>query len=34
MPAQHMDMALEIARYEIIEADHAYWGEIPGFPGV
>ena len=27
-------MALELARYEIIEDDHSYWGEIPGFQGV
>jgi predicted RNase H-like HicB family nuclease len=34
MLAQYIDMALELARYDIIEDDHAYWGEIPGFQGV
>ncbi len=34
MLAQYIDMALELARYEIIEDDNSYWGEIPGFQGV
>ena len=34
MLAQYLDMALEMARYEIIEDDHSCWGEIPGFQGV
>lgn len=34
MLAQYIDLALELARYEIIEDDHSYWGEIPGFQGV
>ena len=34
MLAQYLDMALEMAHYEIIEDDHTYWGEIPGFQGV
>ena len=34
MLAQYIDMAMELARYEIIEDDHAYWGEIPGYQGV
>jgi predicted RNase H-like HicB family nuclease len=34
MLAQYIDMALELARYEIIEEDNSYWGEIPGFQGV
>jgi predicted RNase H-like HicB family nuclease len=34
MLAQYIDMVLELARYEIIEDDHSYWGEIPGFQGV
>jgi len=34
MLAQYIDMALELARYEIIEDDKSYWGEIPGFQGV
>ncbi len=32
--AQYQDTALEVARYEIIEDDGSYWGEIPGFQGV
>ena len=34
MLAQYIDMALELARYEIIEDDSSFWGEIPGFQGV
>jgi predicted RNase H-like HicB family nuclease len=34
MLAQYLDMALELARYDIIEDDNSYWGEIPGFQGV
>jgi predicted RNase H-like HicB family nuclease len=34
MLAQYLDLAVEMARYEIIEDDHSYWGEIPGFQGV
>jgi predicted RNase H-like HicB family nuclease len=34
MLAQYLELALELARYEIIEDDHSYWGEIPGFQGV
>jgi predicted RNase H-like HicB family nuclease len=34
MLAQYIDMAVELARYEIVEDDHSYWGEIPGFQGV
>jgi predicted RNase H-like HicB family nuclease len=34
MLAQYLDLAMEMARYEIIEDDHSYWGEIPGFQGV
>ena len=34
MLAQYIEMALELAWYEIITDDHAYWGEIPGFEGV
>ena len=33
MLAQYIDMALELARYEIIEDDSSFWGEIPGFQG-
>ena len=34
MLAQYLDKALELARYEIVEDDGDYWGEIPGFQGV
>ena len=34
MPATFIDSAVESARYEIVEDDGSYWGEIPGFPGV
>jgi predicted RNase H-like HicB family nuclease len=34
MLAQYLELAIEMARYEIIEDDRSYWGEIPGFQGV
>jgi predicted RNase H-like HicB family nuclease len=34
MLAQFLDFAMELARYEIIEDDGSYWGEIPGFQGL
>ena len=34
MLARLIDTAMELATYEIIEADGSYWGEIPGFQGV
>ena len=34
MLAQFLEMAMELARYEIIEDDGSYWGEIPNFQGV
>ena len=34
MLAQFLDVAMELACYEIIEDDGTYWGEIPGFQGV
>jgi predicted RNase H-like HicB family nuclease len=34
MLARYIDTAMELAVYEIIEDDGAYWGEIPGFQGV
>ena len=34
MLAQFLDAAMEIAKYEIIEDDNSYWGEIPGVQGV
>jgi predicted RNase H-like HicB family nuclease len=34
MLARFIDTAMEMAKYEIIEDDGSYWGEIPGFQGV
>lgn len=34
MLAQYLEKVMELARYEIIEDDGQYWGEIPGFDGV
>jgi predicted RNase H-like HicB family nuclease len=34
MLAQFLDVAMELANYEIIEDEDAYWGEIPGLQGV
>jgi predicted RNase H-like HicB family nuclease len=34
MLARFLDVAMEMARYEIIEEDASYWGEIPGLQGV
>jgi predicted RNase H-like HicB family nuclease len=34
MLAQFLDIAMEMAIYEIIEDDASYWGEIPGLQGV
>ena len=34
MLASYIDKAMEHARYEIIEDDGSYWGEIPGLQGV
>ena len=31
MLARYLDIAMEMATYEIIEDDGSYWGEIPGF---
>jgi len=33
MLASYLDAALEMARYEIIEDDGSFWGEIPGCQG-
>lgn len=30
MLATYIDQAMELARYEIIEDEATYWGEIPG----
>jgi len=34
MLAHFLDVAMELATYEIIEDDACYWGEIPGLQGV
>jgi predicted RNase H-like HicB family nuclease len=34
MLANYIDMAMELAVYEIIEEEETYWGEIPGVQGV
>jgi predicted RNase H-like HicB family nuclease len=34
MLAQFLDVAMEMARFEIIEDDGSFWGEIPGLQGV
>ena len=34
MIRQYIDAAMHKARYEIIEDDGSYYGEIPGFQGV
>ena len=34
MLAHFLDVAMEMAQYEIVEDDSTYWGEIPGLQGV
>jgi predicted RNase H-like HicB family nuclease len=34
MLAHYLDIAMEMAQYEILEEDGKYWGEIPGLQGV
>ncbi len=34
MLASYIDLAMELAVYEIIEDEGTYWGEIPGLQGV
>jgi len=34
MLAQFIDLAMELAVFEIVTDDASYWGEIPGFQGV
>ena len=34
MLAHYLDVAMEMALYEILEDDGTYWGEIPGLQGV
>jgi hypothetical protein len=33
MLAHFLDVAMELARFEIIEDDGTFWGEVPGFQG-
>jgi hypothetical protein len=33
MLARFLDVAMEMARYEIVEDDGSYWGEIPALQG-
>jgi hypothetical protein len=34
MLAHYLDVAMEMAKYKIVEDDATYWGEIPGLQGV
>ncbi|MCR4291759.1 MAG: hypothetical protein NUV76_02660 [Candidatus Kuenenia sp.] len=34
MLTEYIHKAMDMAKYEIIEDDHTYWGEISGFKGV
>lgn len=34
MLLEYIDEAMRMARYEILEDDHSYYGEISGFQGV
>ena len=34
MFANYLDHAMELAVYEIIEAERTYWGEVPNLQGV
>jgi predicted RNase H-like HicB family nuclease len=34
MLADYLDKSMEMAKYEIIEDEKTYWGEIPGLQGV
>ena len=34
MLANYIDQAMELAVYEIIEAERTYWGEVPNLQGV
>lgn len=34
MLIEYIQKAMELAHYEIIEDEDAYWGDIPGFQGV
>ena len=34
MVAKHIDSAMRLAHYEIVEDDNSIWGEIPGVQGV
>lgn len=34
MLTSYIHAAMRLAKYEILEEDHTYYGEIPGFQGV
>ena len=34
MLSQYLEKVMEMARYEIVEDDKSFWGEIPGFQGL
>jgi predicted RNase H-like HicB family nuclease len=34
MLAHYLDVAMEMAQFEIIEGEDSFWGEIPGLQGV
>lgn len=34
MLLEYINEAMQMAKYEILEDDHSYYGEIPGFQGV
>jgi len=34
MPRQYIEAAMRRAKYEILQDDESYYGEIPGFDGV
>ena len=34
MLTKYIDAAMRRAKYEILDDDEGYWGEIPGFQGV
>jgi predicted RNase H-like HicB family nuclease len=34
MLARFLDVAMELAHFQIIQEDGTFWGEIPGFQGV
>jgi predicted RNase H-like HicB family nuclease len=34
MLAHFLDVAMELAHFDIIQEDGTFWGEVPGFQGV